>query len=89
MIQVQPEGLLPSPAGGCDTRSQMDMTLTIAACGGLLALAVFAGWRGARPPNLQRGPRLVPWRLIMVTTAALLLVMLAHLVNLLGLTTGR
>jgi hypothetical protein len=67
----------------------MDLTLTLAAAGALLALAVFAGWRGARPPNLHRGPRLVPWRFIMVTTAALLLVVLVHLVNLMGLTTGR
>lgn len=89
MIRVQPEGLLPSRGRACDTRSQMDLTLTLAACTGLLALAVFAGWRGARPPNLHRGPRLVPWRFIMVTTAALLLVMLAHLVNLMGFTTGR
>lgn len=67
----------------------MDLTLTLAIAAGLLALAVFAGWRGARPPDLNRGPRLIPWRFIMVTTAALLLVVIVHLVNLLGVTTGR
>lgn len=67
----------------------MDLTLTIAVAAALLALTVFAGWRGARPPNPHRGPRLMPWRFIMVTVAALLLVVLVHLVNLLGFTTGR
>jgi hypothetical protein len=31
----------------------------------------------------------MPWRLIMVTAAAGVLIMLVHLVNLLGLTTGQ
>jgi hypothetical protein len=67
----------------------MDLPLTAAVCAGLLALAAFAGWRGARPPNPHRGPRLAPWRLIMLTAAAFLLVAIVHLVNLLGVTTGR
>lgn len=36
----------------------------------LAALAAFAGWRGARPPNPMKGPRLIPWRAIMVFSAA-------------------
>ena len=35
----------------------------------LAALAGFAGWRGARPPNPMKGPRLIPWRAIMVVSA--------------------
>lgn len=35
----------------------------------LAALAGFAGWRGARPPNPMKGPRLIPWRPIMVFAA--------------------
>lgn len=73
----------------CDTRSQMTLTLSAALCAGLLALAAFAGWRGAQPPNFAKGPRLAPWRLIMVTAAALALFLLVHIVNLLGVTTGR
>lgn len=65
------------------------MPLTLLFGGGLLSLALFAGWRGARPPNPHRGPRMIPWRLVMVTAAALLLAMIVHLVNLLGVTTGR
>ena len=64
----------------------MDMALTLTICAGLLAVALVAGWRGARPPNPHRGPRLMPWRFIMVTAAAGLLPMLVHLASLLGLT---
>ena len=63
----------------------MDQTLTLSLAAGLLALAAFAGWRGARPPNPHRGPRLVPWRFIMVTAVAILLPMLVHLASLYGL----
>ena len=53
------------------------------------ATAVFAGWRGSHPFDPKRGPRLVPWRLIMVTAAMVGLVLLVHLANLLGVKTGR
>ncbi|MEO8113083.1 MAG: hypothetical protein ABI655_01795 [Phenylobacterium sp.] len=55
----------------------------------LLAAVLACGWRGARPPNPHRGPRMVPWRFLMVLAAAGLLVALVHLVNLAGVTTGR
>ncbi|GAD57828.1 MULTISPECIES: hypothetical protein [Brevundimonas] len=28
----------------------------------VLGLTIFSGWRGARPPDLMRGPRMIPWR---------------------------
>lgn len=67
-------------------RSHMGIPATIATCAGLLALAVVAGWRGARPPNPHRGPRMVPWRFIMLLSAAALLGTLTWLVRLLGWT---
>jgi len=67
----------------------MDLPLTLALAAALLALAVFSGWMGARPPNPHKGPRLLPYRLIMVTAAAVMMLMLVHVVNLLGVTTGR
>jgi len=70
-------------------RSHMDLTATISACAGLLALAVVAGWRGARPPNPHRGPRMVPWRFIMLLSAAGLLGALTWLAGLLGLIAPR
>lgn len=69
--------------------SHMDMSLTLMIAAGLLGLVVFAGWRGARPPNPHRGPRLIPWRFIMLVAAACLLPVLVHVASLLGLIAGR
>jgi len=35
-----------------------------------LALAALFGWLGARPPNPLKGPRLLPYRLLMLLSAA-------------------
>jgi hypothetical protein len=67
----------------------MDMTLTLSLSVGLLALAAFAGWRGARPPNPHKGPRLAPWRFIMLVAAACLIPVLGHLAQLAGLSPGQ
>ena len=69
--------------------SQMDLTVTLAVLTGFLAFGVLCGWRGARPFDPRRGPRLIPYRALMVGCAVGLLMMLVHLVNLLGVTTGR
>lgn len=53
---------------------------TLAAIGAALAaVAVFAGWRGSRPPNPMKGPRMVPWRGIMVFAAAGVILVIAIL----------
>lgn len=52
------------------------------------AAAIFAGWRGARPPDFRRGPRLLPWRFLMMLAGAAAVLLLVHLVNLFGLSTG-
>ena len=67
----------------------MSFPVTLACLAGFLALAALSGWLGARPPNPHRGPRMAPWRFIMLLLAAGALLMLVHLVNLLGVTTGR
>jgi hypothetical protein len=74
---------------GCATAVGMSLTLTFSLLAGFLGLAVFAGWRGARPPDLMRGPRLVPWRFLMMLAACGALILLVHAVNLLGVKTGR
>jgi Kef-type K+ transport system membrane component KefB len=66
----------------------MDLTLTIIAATAFLILAVFCGWRGARPINVLRGPRMVPWRPLMMVCVVGLMLMLVHLANLLGVQTG-
>jgi hypothetical protein len=48
----------------------MDFRILLGLAGGLAAVAGFAGWRGARPPNPMKGPRLIPWRMIMVFATA-------------------
>ncbi|MGZ6014559.1 MAG: hypothetical protein ACXWKM_02335 [Phenylobacterium sp.] len=61
----------------------MDLTLTLEVAAGFFALAVFAGWRGARPPNPHKGPRLAPWRFIMLLSAAILIFVLGHAIHIL------
>jgi hypothetical protein len=66
----------------------MDLHTTLISLAVLAALGLFAGWRGARPPDPHRGPRMAPWRFIMLLAAAGVVLMAVHLVNLLGVTTG-
>jgi hypothetical protein len=47
------------------------------------------GWLGARKPDPMRGPRLAPYRFLMLVCAAVVLIMIVHLVNLAGFRTGR
>ena len=65
----------------------LSVTLASAAAGA--ALAVVFGWLGARPPDLRRGPRMAPYRFLMLLAGAWVLLMLVHAVNLLGVKTGR
>jgi hypothetical protein len=67
----------------------MDEQTTLAIGAATLILAIFFGWRGAQPPNVIKGPRLVPHRFLMLLFAALTLMMLVHLVNIHGVVTGR
>jgi hypothetical protein len=61
----------------------MDLNVTIGLAAGLATLAAFAGWRGARPPDPKRGPRLMPWRMLMLLAAAGFVFTAGHLVALL------
>lgn len=61
----------------------MEMNATLALAAGLAALAAFAGWRGARPADPRRGPRLAPWRLVMLLAAAGAMLAAGHVVGLL------
>ena len=62
----------------------MDLTATLSVLLAAVVLAVFAGWRGSRPPDLIRGPRMVPWRFVMVLASAVALFMILHLMTLAG-----
>ena len=63
----------------------MSLTLTVILIAAVLALAVFSGWRGSRPSQPHLGVRMVPWRFIMVLSAAALMMLAVHLAALVGL----
>ncbi len=48
-----------------------------------LVLTVLFGWLGARPAAFTAGPRLVPWRFLMLAAFATMVALLVHVVNLL------
>jgi len=57
----------------------MSLELTLALLIASLALMLFSGWRGSRPPDLIKGPRMVPWRFVMLLCGALAFFLLIHL----------
>jgi len=59
------------------------MNATLWALGAALTLAVICGWIGARPPNLMRGPRMIPWRWMMLFSAGACLIFIIHIFALL------
>ncbi len=63
----------------------MDLTTTVALLAAVVALAVFAGWRGARPSQPHLGVRMIPWRFVMILAGAAALVLLVHVAALLGM----
>lgn len=67
----------------------MGMPLTLSLTGAALVAAAFFGWRGARAPDLNRGPRMVPWRFLMMLSGAAVLLLLTHAAALLGLSQPR
>jgi hypothetical protein len=67
----------------------MDIAVTASIAVVCALLAVFSGWRGSRPAAPHRGPRMVPWRFLMILFAAVVLMLVVHLVNLAGVKTGR
>lgn len=77
-------GRLPAICG-----RTMTLALTSSLAAIFIAIALLAAWRGARPFNPLKGPRMIPWRMIMLLSAALTMLMLVHVLNLVGVTTGR
>ena len=66
----------------------MGTAATIAIAAAAASLGALFGWLGARAPDPTRGPRLAPWRFLMLLCAAVVMLMAVHLVNLAGITTG-
>jgi hypothetical protein len=66
----------------------MDMTATLASTAAAILLAVLFGWLGARKPNPSRGPRLAPWRFLMLASAATAILLAGRLIQLAGVHAG-
>lgn len=52
-------------------------------------ITVFFGWMGARPYNPHKGPRMVPWRFLMMIAFTFCLLMIVHLLTVTGLKTDQ
>ena len=74
---------------GAKVQSVLGLPATLALLALTAAVAAFASRQATRPPNPSRGPRMIPWRGVMLTAVAAGLVLVVHLVNLLGVETGR
>ena len=62
----------------------MTAPAALALAAAFAALSVFAGWRGARPPDFRRGPRMIPWRPIMVAAATVAILLIVQAERLAG-----
>ena len=67
---------------------RMDLTITLGLMAVFAAVGLICGWRGSHPPNPARGPRLIPYRFLMLLAAFGFIAMAAHALNLAGITTG-
>ena len=67
--------------------AELDWTLTMIALAACIGLFLVANQRASRPADPLK-PRWVPWKLIIVLSAFLAVVVLVHIANLLGVETG-
>jgi hypothetical protein len=65
----------------------MNLPITAALLLAAIAFTAFCGWMGARPRDYSK-PRMVPWQLFMLVSAAVCLVLIVGVLNELGVTTG-
>lgn len=65
--------------------AQMELPMTVGLAVVVLVLAIFCGWRGAQPPNPNKGPRMIPYRAIMLLSAAVIVVLIVRIADQLGL----
>ena len=63
----------------------MSLSVTLALLAAVIALAVFAGWRGARPSQPHLGVRMIPWRFVMILAGAMAFLLIVHVAVLLGM----
>ncbi len=64
---------------------ELDLPLTAILAVVCLLIAAGSGYMGAKMPDPKRGPRMVPWRFVMLLAVLAVLVLAVHLLTLLGL----
>jgi hypothetical protein len=67
----------------------MSLQSTILVLALAVAFAAFCGWRGARRWNVIKGPRMIPWRFLMLLAFALALFMAKQALELAGIRPQR
>jgi len=67
----------------------MSLEITLILMAAAVALFVFAAWQTRAEPNPAKGPRMVPWTLIALTSAFFVIILAAHVFNLFGIETGH
>ena len=76
-------GAIPRHMRRMELTLPLTVILTIV-CGLFTALC---GYMGSRPMNLHKGPRMVPWTLLMLLAFTVTLFLIVHLLNLIGIQT--
>jgi hypothetical protein len=61
----------------------MELDQTLITLGVAVVLTLLFGWLGARPWDIRKGPRLAPWRFLMLLAAMVAVFMLVHVATLL------
>lgn len=62
----------------------MTLTVTLSLLALFAAVTVLTGWRGARPSDPVRGVRMIPWRFLMILSAAFCMLLVIHVFALLS-----
>ncbi len=64
---------------------EMDLPLTAILAAVCALFAAGSGYMGAKMPDPKRGPRMVPWRFLMLLAVVATLLLITHLLTLAGL----
>jgi hypothetical protein len=64
-----------------------DLKITLVGIVVAIATAAGCGWMGARPRDYTK-PRMVPWQLLMLTLAVVVMILGVHLLTLFGVNTA-
>ncbi|MFT4074616.1 MAG: hypothetical protein QM647_03725 [Asticcacaulis sp.] len=68
-------------------RMELSLTLTLILAIVFGLFTALFGFLGARPMDPNKGPRMVPWRFLMLLTFTAALLLVVHLLNLMGIQT--